>query len=103
METKQKELISNLLERIAQVNYFTKLKSENSNNNSFYCTLKIPCYNELNQIISSLLKASINVLKDSTSQTETDVMLLLEIALQLLPNDEMEMVDELHKLNLLNH
>ncbi|RZJ51831.1 MAG: hypothetical protein EOO44_13700 [Flavobacterium sp.] len=103
METKQNESITNLLEMMSNVNYFTKLQPENQNDNSFYSTLKVPCYNELNQIVSSILKMSINVLKDSASQTEIDVMLLLEVALQLLPNDEMEVLDELHKLHLLHH
>ncbi|MCY1444020.1 hypothetical protein D9M71_604670 [compost metagenome] len=50
------------------------------------------------QTIISLLRTSINTLQQEESQTAIDVMLLLEIAIQLLPSDEMELLDELYKV-----
>ncbi|WET03726.1 hypothetical protein [Flavobacterium sp. YJ01] len=58
-------------------------------------------------MVSDLLKASIILLnpdaKGLSSFTKDDnvnVMTLLEIALQLLPEEEMELLDELCKLSL---
>lgn len=79
------------------MNYFTKLKPNKKNANSFKTVVNISCYNELMQTIFSLLRSSIHVLQQEDSETAIDAMLLLEIAIQLLPNDEMELLDELYK------
>ncbi|MEO8533483.1 MAG: hypothetical protein ABI441_07030 [Flavobacterium sp.] len=100
MEVLQKEPVAPILELMSKMNYFTKLKNETQNDNSFSIPIKVSSYNELNGMVSSILKTSISLLKNDTcSETETDVLLLLEIALQLLPDDEMELLDELHKLD----
>ncbi|WP_374172160.1 hypothetical protein [Flavobacterium tructae] len=69
--------------------------------------LKVSGYNELNLMVSDLLKASIILLNDDArnlssivSVSDINVMTLLEIALQLLPEEEMELLDDLHKLYL---
>ena len=103
MKTQQEESATDFLESVKNMEYFTKLKSDNSNGNLFNVTLRTASYNELNLMVSCLLKASICALKNnnstlsSVSESEIDVMLLLEIALQLLPDEEMELLDELHK------
>lgn len=76
--------------------YFTKLNLDAKSDNSFNLVVKVSSYNELNLTISSLLKASISVLKNDFDKTGIDVMLLLEMALQLLPSDEMELLDEIY-------
>ncbi|CAD0006394.1 hypothetical protein [Flavobacterium salmonis] len=107
MEIQNKERAAQLLELIDKKKYFKKLKSDNKIGNSFDVTLKVSGYNQLNLMVSDLLKASILLLHhDSPSlpihtvNTDINVMTLLEIALQLLPEDEMELLDELHKLQL---
>ena len=107
MEIQHKEQITEFLESMNRINKFTKLKPENSNDNSLSVTLRVSCYNELNLMVSDLLKASIILLNDdarnlskTTTVSDINVMTLLEIALQLLPEDEMELLDDLHKLHL---
>lgn len=107
MEIQHKEQIAEFLDSMNRINKFTKLKPENSNDNSLTATLKVSCYNELNLMVSDLLKASIILLNDdarnlskTTTVSDINVMTLLEIALQLLPEDEMELLDDLHKLHL---
>ena len=107
MEIQHKEQITEFLESMNRINKFTKLKPENSNDNSLNVTLRVSCYNELNLMVSDLLKASIILLNDdvrnlsnTTKVSDINVMTLLEIALQLLPEDEMEILDDLHKLHL---
>ena len=107
MEIQHKEQITEFLESTNRINKFTKLKPENSNDNSLSVTLRVSCYNELNLMVSDLLKASIILLNDdvrnlsnTTKVSDINVMTLLEIALQLLPEDEMEILDDLHKLHL---
>lgn len=90
--------ITDFLEFASRVNYFTQLKPTKKNKNSFKTKMTISCYNELMQTIISLLRTSINKLQQEESQTAIDVMLLLEIAIQLLPSDEMELLDELYKV-----
>lgn len=89
------------------VEYFKKLKPENNIDNSFSVTLKVSSYNELNLMVSDLLKASIILLNEDsrslsslTTVADINVMTLLEIALQLLPEQEMELLDDLHKIHL---
>ncbi len=107
METKHKESATELLELMDRVKYFSKLKPDNNDNDSFGVTLKVSCYNELNLMVSDLLKASIILLNEDarnlsslTTVADINVMTLLEIALQLLPEEEMELLDDLHKIHL---
>lgn len=95
MEMQQKESVTDLLEVMSKMKYFTKLKPDNKNDNSYSIPIKVSSYNELNLMISSLLKASISMLKDDLYKTGADVLFLLEMALQLFPDDEMELLDEL--------
>lgn len=103
MKTQQEESATDFLKLVKNMDYFTKLKSDNSNGNLFNVTLRTASYNELNLMVSCLLKASICPLKNnnstlsSVSESEIDVLLLLEMALQLLPDEEMELLDEVHQ------
>ncbi len=95
MKLERNEPAVNFLESVNNINYFTKLNSD-SKNNSFNVILKIASYSELNMTISSLLRASINAISNDSDKEGIDVMLLLEMALRLLPNDEMELLDEIY-------
>jgi hypothetical protein len=93
-----KEQVTPFLGLADKMHYFTKLKPGNRNNKALKTDLEITSYCELNQTISSILRTSISILKNETSKLEIDVMFLLEIALKLLPDDEMELLDELYKI-----
>lgn len=96
MELEQREMARDLVELLNKVNYFRKLKPDSRNDNKFNLSLKIASYSELNLIIASLLKTSISALKEEPSSVGMDVLLLLEIALQMLTSDEMELLDEIY-------
>jgi hypothetical protein len=107
MEIQHKEKITEFLESMKRMNKFSKLKSENRRDNSFSVTLKVSGYNELNLMVSDLLKSSIVLMNKEArslanfeSDTDINVVTLLEIALQLLPDQEMELLDDLHKICL---
>lgn len=109
METKQDKQATDFLELMNKTKYFKKLKQENNNKNSFSVTLKVSGYNELNLMVSDLLKSSIVLMNKEArslanfeSDTDINVVTLLEIALQLLPEEEMEVLDDLHKICLSN-
>ena len=102
-----KERAEGLLELMNKRNYFTKLKQEHKEDTSFTIPLKVCSYNELNLMVSDLLKASIVLMnKEARSlavfhkDTDINVLTLLEIALQLLPEEEMELLDDLRKVHL---
>lgn len=106
MKTQNEDKISELMNKR---NYFTKLKLEHKEDTSFTIPLKVCSYNELNLMVSDLLKASIVLMnKEARSmavfhkETDINVLTLLEIALQLLPEEEMELLDDLHKFHLEN-
>ncbi|MFB9109516.1 hypothetical protein [Flavobacterium gyeonganense] len=107
METKHKEQVAEFLKSMYAAKKFKKLKPHNNTNNSFDVTLKVSGYSQLNLMVSDLLKASILLLHHDapslpshTVNTDINVMTLLEIALQLLPEEEMELLDELCKIQL---
>ncbi|HEY1195081.1 hypothetical protein [Flavobacterium sp.] len=104
MEIQNKERAEELINK---GRYFTKLKPEPKENNSFTISLKVSSYNELNMMVSDLLKASIILLNPDakglssfTKDHDVNVMTLLEIALQLLPEEEMELLDEVYKVGV---
>jgi hypothetical protein len=95
METQQKA-VTELLEIMNTGNYFNKLKP---NNGSFSATLNVSCYNELNIMVTALLKASVTMLQsENSTKPFSDAMVMVEMALQLLPNDEMELLDEVFRV-----
>lgn len=105
METKNKEKVTEFLESMKRLNKFDKLKPDNTSDNWFSVKLKVSSYNELNLMVSDLLKASIILLNNDARDTSiikdsVNVMTLLEIALQLLPEGEMELLDDLYEIYL---
>jgi len=105
MKTEHQESVTEFLDLMSKIKYFTKLKPDNKNGNLLKTELKIASYNELNLLVSDLLRVSIAALKSDTPDSSVsvsgiNVLLLLEIALQLLPDAEIELLDELHKLHL---
>jgi hypothetical protein len=100
MEAQQKEQVTTILELMGKMGYFSKLKPDVENNNSLSVPIKASSYYELNLMISSLLKTSIGLLKnDNLSEFAIDLIILLEIALDLLPNDEMDLLDKMYEIN----
>lgn len=104
MEIQHTKQVTAFLESMKRMNKFSTLQSED---NSFSVPLKVSGYNELNIMVSDLLKASIVLMNKEArslanfeSDTDINVVTLLEIALQLLPDQEMEVLDDLHKICL---
>ena len=107
MEKQYNEQVAEFLQSMYAAKKFKRLKPHNDGDNSFNVTLKVSGYSQLNLMVSDLLKASILLLHHDapslpshTVNTDINVMTLLEIALQLLPEDEMEVLDDLYKLHL---
>ena len=107
MEMQHTKQVTEFLESMKRINKFNKLNSENRSDNSFSVTLKVSGYNELNLMVSDLLKSCIVLMNKEArglavfeSDTDINVVTLLEIALQLLPDQEMELLDDLYKIYL---
>ncbi|MBS7255991.1 hypothetical protein [Flavobacterium branchiicola] len=98
MKEKSEQQLNDFLNFATNLNYFTKLKPNLKEDNTLKTDLTVTSYNELMQTIFSLLRTSINTLQQENSQPANDAMLLLEMAVKLLPNDEMELLDELYKV-----
>ena len=104
MDTANTETIMTLMQK---ANFFKTLKQDHKKDNLFTAEIQLSGYNDLILTISDLLKASILALDSeppyvsgSIFSPEINVMTLLEIALQLLPLGEIELLDALHKLHL---
>ena len=67
IEIENKERAEELLELINKGSYFSKLKPEPKETNSYTIPLKVSSYNELNLMVSDLLKASIVLLNPEAS------------------------------------
>lgn len=63
MKAEHKESVTEFLDLMSKIKYFTKLKPDNKNSNLFKTELKIASYTELNLLVSDLLKVSIAALK----------------------------------------
>lgn len=107
MEIQHTKQVREFLESMNRMNKFTTLKSDDNSDNSFSVSLKVFGYNELNLMVSDLIKAIIVLMNKEArslanfeSDTDINVVTLLEIALQLLPDQEMELLDDLHKICL---
>lgn len=107
METQEKDLKADFVQLVNKFKYFTRLKPDPKNGELFVVELKVSGYNELNSMISDILKVSILAIESDVpyvSRTlfnpEINVMGLLEIALQLMPHGEIELLDEVHQFYL---
>lgn len=106
MKTEEKELLDNLFEHIGKISYFEKLKKVEGKQDHFTVSINTFNFNELNLMVCDILKACVLAL-DSESPNlsrlipnrEINVSGLLELALQLMPN-ELELLDELHETHL---
>ena len=107
MEIEEKDSVTDFLKLMDNIKYFTKLKPDEKKENLFNVELKVSGYNDLNLMIADILKVSILALEseppyvsDVIHNPEINVMGLLEIALQLIPHGELELLDQLHQLYL---
>ena len=106
MRTEEKELLDNLFEHIGKISYFEKLKKVENKQDHFTVTINTSSFSELNLMACDILKVCVLAL-DSESPNlsrlipnrEINVSGLLELALQLMPN-ELELLDELHETHL---
>ena len=107
METEEKKEAIDLMSVMGEIRYFGRLKPYKDKDNLFTVDLKVTGYTDLSLMITDLLKASISALEfdsecisTAVSSPEINVMGLLEIALQLFPLGEMELLDEIHSFYL---
>ena len=98
------DTISSLIEKL---DYFNTLKQDEQKPDLFTAEIKVTGYHDLILTVSDLLKASILALDSeppyvsgSIFDPEINVITLLEIALQLLPQGEIELLDQIHKMHL---
>lgn len=64
METQHKQQVVEFLELVKERKHFKKLETESNKDNSFSVKLKVSGYNELNLMVSDLLKAGIILLNE---------------------------------------
>ncbi|MFD2940116.1 hypothetical protein ACFS3A_08710 [Flavobacterium notoginsengisoli] len=77
--------------------YLNTLKPVSEEKNMYEAKIKLSSYTELSSIITQILKSCILVL-EINANTETDVSLMLEMVLQLLPVDEFELLDRISEI-----
>lgn len=107
MEAVNKESIVDFLKRMNKTEYFTLLIPDEKEEDLFTLELKFSGYNEVRAMVSDLLKVSILTLDSdrpslspAIRNPEINVMGLLELALQLMPHGELELLDEMHQFYL---
>lgn len=106
MKTEEKELLNSLFKHIGKTKYFDKLKEVEGEQDHFAIGINISSYNELNLMVCDILKVCALALDNESPNLsplipnrEINVLRLLELALQLMPN-ELELLDELHETHL---
>lgn len=96
--TENRTQLIHFLETAGKKHYFTKLEIENPVDTSLTNRFKIDTYTELMLTITSLIRTSITILRSEEYNSGNDAVLLLEMAKNLLPDDEMELLDELYSI-----
>ncbi|MFV8343583.1 hypothetical protein [Flavobacterium sp. XS2P39] len=107
MEIEEKDSVTDFLKLMNRINYFTKLTPDEKKEDLFTLELKVSGYKDVSSMVSDLLKVSILALESdppyisrAIRNPEINVLGLLEIALQLMPHGELELLDELHQFYL---
>ncbi|KAF2331978.1 hypothetical protein [Flavobacterium daemonense] len=104
MEIEEKDSHRDFVSLMNKIDFFTKLKTDQEKENSFVLEVKVSGYNELSIMIADLLKVSILALESDPPYVselirnpQINVLGILELALQLMPQREFELFDELHQ------
>lgn len=77
--------------------YLNTLKPISVEKNRYEVKIELTSYTELSCMITQILKSCILALEQNANQ-DTDIALMLEMALQLLPVDEFELLDRINEL-----
>ncbi|KQO33178.1 hypothetical protein ASF10_19075 [Flavobacterium sp. Leaf82] len=96
--TENRTQLTHFLETAGKKHYFTKLQPDDTIDTSFTASFKIETYTDLMLTITSLIRTSIAILRNEEYNSGPDAALLLEMAKKLLPDDEMELLDELYSI-----
>jgi hypothetical protein len=96
--TENRTQLTHFLETARKKHYFTKLEPDETIDTSLTTLFKIDTHTELMLTITSLIRSSITILRSEEYNSGHDAALLLEIAKNLLPEDEMELLDELYSI-----
>ena len=96
------------LKRLAD-GYLNTLKPTNDKKEFYTAEIKVMNYSELGCIITNMLKLCILALNqdeyeisETVKQPAIDVGLVLEVALQLFPNDEFDLLSEINQVLVSN-
>jgi len=107
MKTDEIKSLENL-KRLAD-GYLNTLKPTNDKMGFYTAEIKVMNYSELGCIITNMLKLCILALNqdeckisETVKQSVIDVGLLLEVALQLFPNDEFDLLSEINQVLVSN-
>lgn len=89
--------------------YLNTLKRTNDKREFYTAEIKVMNYSELGCIITNMLKLCILALNqdeykisETAKQSTIDVGLVLEVALQLFPNDEFDLLSEINQVLVSN-
>lgn len=96
--TENRTQLTHFLETAGKKHYFTKLEPDQAIDASLTARFKIDTYTELMLTITSLIRTSIAILRSEEYNSGNDAALLLEMAKNLLPDDEMELLDDLYSI-----
>jgi hypothetical protein len=77
--------------------YLNTLKPISVEKNRYEVKIELTGYTELSCMITQILKSCILTLEQNANK-DTDIALMLEMALQLLPVDEFELLDRINEL-----
>lgn len=77
--------------------YLNTLKPVSEEKNIYEAKIKLSSYTELSSIITQMLKSCILVLELNANK-DSDIALMLEMVLQLLPVDEFELLDRISEI-----
>lgn len=104
METNDIRSLPELFEHIGKMKFFSILKPDKKSEGSYEAKIEFTGYTDLLCTVMDIIKVSVLALDtdepyNSTliSHPEVNVRNLLELALQLIPLEEMEVLDELHR------
>lgn len=107
METNENKKVNDFIKELKNSSFFRTLTPQKSRDGIYYADIKFTSYIKLIFTVQDLLKIALHTLENSdlenSSQIEDPAFHLtsiLEIALQLLPCNEAEGLDNLHKLYL---
>lgn len=105
METEKTKKLEDIKKLIFQ--YFNTIKPVNDKTKLYTAQIKLLNYYELGCVITNMLKLCVlaldqdaHTISESNKNSAINVSLILEIALQLFPMDELELLSKINELSI---